>query len=141
MAEAIAPDGSKHHALVPVIVVRDVDAAIEFYLRAFPAREVIRIPGPGGQTAHGQVRVGDTILFIAKEPPNRDTYVSPATLGGTTCAIYLYSDNCDVTFKRAVGAGAEVVAEPVNLPWGDRVGVVRDKFGHLWSVASRAPSA
>jgi PhnB protein len=79
-----------------VVVVQDVDAAVAFYLKAFAAQEIVKIPGPGGKTAHGQVRVGDTILFIALEPENRCTYSSPETLGGTTTAVYSYWDDCDV---------------------------------------------
>jgi PhnB protein len=137
MTKATAPDGSEHHSLIPVLVVADADAAVDFYVRAFGGVEVIRIPGPGGKTAHGQVRIGDTILFVALQPNNRHTYVSPGVLGGTTTAVYSYWADCDAAFRKAVEAGAEAIDEPVNLPWGDRVGLVRDPFGHLWSIASR----
>jgi uncharacterized glyoxalase superfamily protein PhnB len=137
MTKATAPDGSEHHSLIPVLVVADADAAVDFYLKAFGAQEVIRIPGPGGKTAHGQVRIGDTILFVALQPDNRNTYVSPEVLGGTTTAVYSYWEDCDAAFHKAVEAGAEAIDVPVNLPWGDRVGLVRDPFGHLWSIASR----
>lgn len=137
MTNATAPDGSQHHSLIPVVVVSDADAAVDFYLRAFGAQEIIRIPGAEGKTAHGQVRIGDTILFVALQPNNRDTYLSPEVLGGTTTAVYSYWDDCDAAFSKAIEAGAESVSDPVNLPWGDRVGVVRDPFGHLWSIASR----
>ena len=140
MAKATAPDGSEHHSLIPVLVVADADAAVDFYLKAFGAQEVIRIPGPRGKTAHGQVRIGDTILFVALQPDNRDTYVSPGVLGGTTTAVYSYWENCDAAFRKAVAAGAEAVDEPIDLPWGDRVGLIRDPFGHLWSIASRRAS-
>jgi PhnB protein len=92
MPKAIAPDGTEHHTLIAALVVRDVDKAIEFYGKAFGSHEILRIPGPGGKTGHGQVRIGDTILFLAGEPDNRDTYVSPQSLGGTTCGIYSYWD-------------------------------------------------
>jgi PhnB protein len=137
MRKAIAPDGSEHHSLITALVVLDVDKAIEFYGQAFGSSEILRIPGPGGETGHGQIRIGDTILFLAAEPNNRDTYVSPESLGGTTCGVYSYWDDCDAAFKRAVSAGAAPVDKPQNLPWGDRVGLVRDPFGHLWSLATR----
>lgn len=137
MTKPTAPDGIAHHSLIPVLVVADADAAVEFYRRAFGGVEVIRIPGRDGKTAHGQVRIGDTILFVALQPANRNTYVSPVVLGGTTTAVYSYWDDCDVAFRKAVDAGAESIDEPTDLPWGDRVGLVRDPFGHLWSIASR----
>jgi uncharacterized glyoxalase superfamily protein PhnB len=141
VTKATAPDGSTHHSLIPVLVVADVDAAVGFYVSAFGGREVIRIPGPGGKTAHGQVRIGDTILFVALQPNNRNTYVSPGVLGGTTTAVYSYWEDCDAAFRKAVTSGAEAIDEPVDLPWGDRVGLVRDPFGHLWSIASRNRAA
>jgi uncharacterized glyoxalase superfamily protein PhnB len=137
MARPTAPDGSAHHSLIPVLVVADADAAVDFYVKAFRAHEIIRIPGPGGRTAHGQIRIGDTILFVALQPDNRDTYLSPGVLGGTTTAVYSYWEDCDAAFSRAVEAGAKAIDSPVDLPWGDRVGLVRDPFGHLWSIATR----
>ena len=137
MAKAVAPDGSEHHALIPVVVVKDVDAVIEFYKKAFGFEEIFRVPGEAGKNAHGQVRNGDTILFIAQEP-NNDTYVSPQSLGGTTGAVDSYWDDCDAAFKKAVIAGAVPITEPIDLPWGDPVGLVRDPFGHLWPLASRS---
>ena len=136
MPIATAPDGSEHHAVITTLVVADVDRAIEFYGQAFGSSEILRIPGPGGKTGHGQVRIGDTILFLAAEPANR-SYLSPDSLGGTTCGVYLYSGDCDAAFRTAAGAGATSLSEPENLPWGDRVALVRDPFGHLWSLATR----
>lgn len=137
MVRATAPDGSIHHSLIPVLVVSDADAAVDFYVKAFGGTEVIRIPGATGKTAHAQVRIGDTILFVALEPGNRATYVSPEVLGGTTTAVYSYWEDCDTAYRTAVESGAEGIDEPADLPWGDRVGLVRDPFGHLWSIASR----
>jgi uncharacterized glyoxalase superfamily protein PhnB len=137
MPKAMAPDGSEHHTIIMTLVVRDVDRAIEFYGKAFGSREILKIPGPGGKTGHGQVRLGDTILFLAGEPPNRDTYLAPESLSGTSCGVYSYWDDCDAAFRKAVAAGASPLSEPVNLPWGDRVALVRDPFGHLWSLATR----
>jgi len=140
MPKATAPDGTEHHALIAALVVRDVDKAIEFYGKAFGSREILRIPGLRGKTGHGQVRIGDTILFLAAEPENRDTYLSPESLGGTSCGVYSYWDDSDAVFNKAVSAGATPVGWPENLPWGDRVGLVRDPFGHLWSLATRLAS-
>jgi uncharacterized glyoxalase superfamily protein PhnB len=111
---------------------------MEFYCKAFGARELLKIPGPAGETGHGQVRLGDTIVFLAAEPANRDTYLSPESLSGTTCGVYSYWDDCDAVFRKAVALGAVPLDEPVDLPWGDRVGLVRDPFGHLWSLATRS---
>ncbi len=138
MTKAMAPDGSEHHTVIATLVVRDVDRAIELYGKAFGAVEILRIPGPDGKTGHGQVRLGDTILFLAAEPTMRDRYLSPESLGGTTCGVYLYLNDCDAAFRKATAAGASPVSSPEDLPWGDRVGLVRDPFGHLWSLATRS---
>jgi PhnB protein len=140
MTRATAPDGSAHHSLIPVLVVADADAAVDFYVKAFGAQEIIRIRGTDSRTAHGQVRIGDTILFVALQPDNRDTYLSPGVLGGTTTAVYSYWEDCDAAFGKAVESGAKAIDQPVDLSWGDRVGLVRDPFGHLWSIASRIPN-
>jgi PhnB protein len=133
-----APDGRDHHTVTPVLAVRGGEQALAFYARAFSACEILRVPGPSGTVAHAQMRIGDSLFFLADEmPENRDSYLAPATLGGTSCAMYIYFDDADAMFEQAVAAGAQPLAAVEQRPWGDREGLVRDPFGHLWALATR----
>ena len=135
MPIATAPDGSEHHAVITTLVVTDVDRAIEFYHRGFRLERDSAHTWTGRKDCSRPGAHRDTILFLAVEPVNR-AYLSPESLSGTTCGVYLYSGDCDAAFRKAVAAGAASLSEPEQL-LGDRVALVRDPFGHLWSLATR----
>ena len=128
------PDG--HSSVVPHLVIRSAADAIEFYKVAFGAEEITRIPSPDGQSLmHAEIRIGDGHIFLADETPLMERWVSPKSLNGTTVALYLWSENVDALFERAVKAGAKVVMPLMDMFWGDRYGRVTDPFGHEWSLA------
>ena len=138
MSMPTAPDGLAHHSVTLGLAVDDAARAIDFYTRAFDAREIYRAPGRPGKIAHAQVRIGDTLLFLADEVlEDKESYRAPKTLGGTSCAVYLYLADADATFAQAVAAGATVLRPMTDEPWGDRVGLVRDPYGHLWALSTR----
>ncbi len=139
---ATAPDGSAHQTLTVALVVRGGQQALEFYARAFGARETLRVPGPADTIAHAQLRIGDSLFFVSDEilAPS-GSYQAPETLGGTSFAFYLQVDDADATFARAVAAGATGLNPVAPQPWGAREGLVRDPFGHLWALASKAHDA
>jgi PhnB protein len=137
---ASAPDGLPHPTLTLAFVVRGAAAALDFYARAFGAREILRIPTPAGTVAHAQMRVGDSLLFLSDEVPGViDSYQAPEGLQGTTFVGYLFVPDADALFTQAVVAGATAILPVKDQPWGNREGLVRDPFGHLWAVASRKP--
>jgi PhnB protein len=137
---AQTPDGREHHSMTAAIAVREGLRALEFYVRAFGAHEILRVPGPGDSIAHAQMRIGDSLFFLADEDPKLPNgYRSPETLGGTSFAFYVYLPDADATFRQAVEAGAEPLAQMEQRPWGDREGLLRDPFGHLWALATRTP--
>lgn len=109
--------------------------AIDFYVRAFGAVEIEpRMTGPDGLVAHAELRLGDSVIMLGDEWPDGPT-LSPSTLGGSTAAIFLYVDDVDTLWARAVAEGAEVVY-PLELQfYGDKGGRVRDPFGHTWGLA------
>lgn len=109
--------------------------AIDFYVRAFGAVEIEpRMTGPDGLVGHAEIRIGDSVLMMGDEWPDGPTR-SPATLGGSTAAVFLYVDDVDALWERAVDAGCEVVY-PLELQfYGDKGGRVRDPFGHTWGLA------
>ena len=112
------------------LVVSDGNAAMEFYKRAFGAREQARMTAPDGALVHGEVKIGSSIVMIGAETPGGPK--SPSTLGGSGATINLYVKNADATFAQAVAAGATVGMPLGDQFWGDRYGQVVDPFGHTW---------
>jgi len=125
------PDG--FHTLTPYLTVKGGAKAIDFYKRAFGAKELVRMAGPDGQTlGHAEVSIGDSILMLSDEFPGFGK--SPQTLGGTPVSLLLYVEDVDAAFKRAVEAGATVQQPVENKFYGERTGCVLDPFGHLWTL-------
>ena len=124
-------------SVTPSIVCTPCSDAIDFYERAFGAVEVPpRMTGPDGSIGHAEIRIGDSVIMVADEWPGGPT-LAPPTLGGSTVALFIYTDNVDAMWQRALDAGAEVVF-PLELQfYGDRSGRLRDPFGHTWGLAQR----
>ena len=123
-------------ALAPHLVVDDAAAAIDFYVKAFDAVEMGRVPGPGGKLVHAAVQInGSTVMLNDDFPEINDCKAStPAALGGTPITIHLTVTDVEQKFQRAVDAGATVIMPLADQFWGDRYGVLRDPFGHHWSL-------
>lgn len=124
------------HTITPQMAVKGVAAAIDWYTRALGAHELLRNAAPDGTSImHAELLLGDSRFFVVDEFPG--SVVSPSTLGGTTVTMHLYVPDVDDLFNRAVEAGATVVMPVADQFWGDRYGILRDPFGHRWSIASR----
>jgi PhnB protein len=123
--------------LVPHLVVDDGAAALDFYAKAFGAEEMVRLPGPGGKLMHAAFRINGFMMFLNDDFPefNDGKSTTPTALGGTAVTIHLHGPDVEGRFQRAVDAGATVVNPLEDQFWGDRYGVVRDPFGHQWSLA------
>lgn len=123
-------------ALSPHLVVDDAAAAIDFYVNAFDAVELGRIPGPDGKLIHAALRINGFMVMLNDDFP--ESYggksTTPRSLGGTPVTIHLTVTDVDAKFQRAVDAGATVVILLADQFWGDRYGVVADPFGHHWSL-------
>src|SRR5919202_878646 len=133
----VSPVPEEFHTLTPHLSVRGVARAIDFYARAFGARELFRNLLPDGETiVHAELLIGDSRLFVSDEFPTRGV-LSPLALGGSPVVLHLYVRDADAAFRRAVGAGAEVLMPLADTFWGERYGIVRDPFGHKWSLSSR----
>ena len=128
------PEG--YHTLNIHLEVDDAAAAIEFYERAFGARETQRVPGPGGSIAHAELEIGDSVLMLA-EPLPGSPYRPPKQLGGASGGPYVYVDDVDELVQQVVDAGGAVTAPVEDMFWGDRFGSVTDPFGHTWELATR----
>lgn len=127
------PDG--YSRLTPYLIVGDAPAAIDWYCRVLGGTERMRMPMPDGTVGHAEVVIGDAVLMLADEFPDRDIR-GPRSIGGTPVLLSLYVDDVDAVFARAVEAGASALEEPVDKFYGDRSGSFEDPFGHRWSVAT-----
>ncbi|MBY5161184.1 VOC family protein [Salsipaludibacter albus] len=108
--------------------------AIDFYVEAFGAEEVEpRMEGPDGTIWHAEIVIEGTLIMLgdATDMAPTDT---PASLGGSTCALFVYTDDVDALWERAIAAGAEEVFPLEDQFYGDRGGRVRDPFGHTWGL-------
>lgn len=130
------PEG--FHTVTPTITVKDPAKAIDFYKKAFGAEELMRMPGPGGRgVMHAQIKIGNSILFLGEERPDPGSPKSPETLGGVSNTFYIYVQDADNAFNKAVSAGAKVTMPLGDMFWGDRAGSVSDPFGHMWMLGTR----
>jgi PhnB protein len=123
-------------ALSPHLVVDDAAAAIDFYVNAFGAEELGRVPRPDGKLVHAALRInGFTVLLNDDFPEVRGgKSMTPTSLGGTPVTIHLTVTDVDAKFQRALDAGATVVVPLEDQFWGARYGIVTDPFGHQWSL-------
>ena len=128
------PDG--YHSITPYLTVKNGSQAIEFYKKAFGAKELVRMMTPDGKAiAHAELKIGDSAFMLADEFPEMKN-LSPTTLGGSSSGIFLYVEDVDKTFNQAVSEGAKVVDSVKDQFWGDRHGSIEDPFGHRWSIST-----
>ena len=130
--EAI-PNG--FHTLTSYINIKGAAEAIEFYKKAFGAKEVGRISMPDGSIAHAELEIGNSKIMLAEENAQWGN-VSPQTLGGSPVALCLYVEDVDAVFARALREGAQVTGEMEVKEqfYGDRAGSLIDPFGNKWSI-------
>jgi uncharacterized glyoxalase superfamily protein PhnB len=124
MAVKAIPDG--YHTVTPSLVVKGAAKLIDFIKEAFGGEEAFRMPGPGGEVMHAEVRIGDSVVMLN----------DPMQQQPTTTSLFLYVTDVDGVYKRAVKAGATSLTEPADMFWGDRMAQVKDQFGNQWSIAT-----
>jgi len=132
---AVKPIPEGYHTLSAYLAVDNASEAIEFYKRAFGAKERVRMDAPGGAVGHAELEIGDSVIMLADPMPQALTK-PPKQLGGTTMGLFMYSKDVDAAVEKAVEAGATVETEPDDMFWGDRFGSVVDPYGHVWSIAT-----
>ena len=127
-----------YRTVTPHLTVAGAARAIDFYTEAFGAKELSRSPMPGTELLmHAALQIGDSIVMLNDEMPGPEGCPrSPGTLGGTPVTLHLYFEDVDAAFERAVKAGGEVLFPVQDCFWGDRYGIVKDPFGHSWSMAT-----
>jgi PhnB protein len=123
-----------HHTATPYLVVNDAVEAIDFYKRAFGAKEVMRIES-GGKIAHAQIRIGNSHIMISDEHPEAGA-LSPKSFGGSPVRTFLYVRDVDSFVGKAVAVGATLKQMVDEKVYGDRSGSLEDPFGHIWHIAT-----
>lgn len=134
MSNPVSPIPDGFHTITPSIIVKDPNAAIELYKKAFGAEEVMCLRTPDGGVMHAELKIGDSVFMLGGEWPDQGMK-APAE-GHTSGGIHLYVADADKAFKRAVDAGCEVVMPPSDMFWGDRYAKVKDPSGHQWGLAT-----
>ncbi|WP_322514319.1 VOC family protein [Rhodopseudomonas palustris] len=134
--------------VTPHLVVRDANAAIEFYKQALGASEAVRMPAEDGKRLlHAEIQVDGARIFLADHFPEYcaqhgdEAVMPPNELKGTAVTMHLEVQDCDAAVARAKAAGAIVTMEPWDAFWGARYARVVDPFGHSWSFAHPLPAA
>jgi PhnB protein len=127
------PEG--YATLTTYLAVDDAAKAIEFYKRAFGAKETVRMPAPDGKIGHAELEIGDSRIMLSDPFPQSSTR-PPKELGGASASVFMYAEDVDAVVQKAVDEGATVTMEVADQFWGDRFGVVTDPFGHVWSIAT-----
>lgn len=115
----------------PYLMVRDAQAAIAFYQRAFGATELFRLVEPSGRIGHVELQLGPIVLMVCDEFPEFGMR-GPQDDRFTGCTIHLHVDDADAMAERAVAAGATITMPPTDQFYGERSCRLRDPFGHAW---------
>ena len=131
-AAKAVPDG--YHTITPQLTLDNAAQTIDWYKKALGAEEVSRSVGPDGKIMHAELKIGDSRFMV------NDVMMGtkgPQALGGSPASLWLYVENSDALFNRAVGAGAKVQMPLADQFWGDRGGAVADPAGYTWWIATR----
>jgi len=133
MATRPIPEG--YHTVTPYLAVDDAAKAIDYYKKAFGAKERMRMEAPGGKIGHAELEIGDSLVMLS-DPFPQSSSKPPKELGGNSGGVFMYVEDVDAIVKRAVDAGATVTMEVADQFWGDRFGTITDPFGQSWSIAT-----
>jgi PhnB protein len=134
-AKKAVPEG--HHTVTPHLVMDNAAKALDWYTRALGAEEVARAVGPDGKIMHAEIRIGDSLIMLNDEMGGAK---SAKAFGGSPASLWLYVEDCDALFNRAVAAGGKVPPGPMGAMqdqfWGDRSGTFTDPHGYVWTIAT-----
>jgi PhnB protein len=132
-----APIPETYRRITPCLIVQGAAEALEFYAEVFGATERMRYPGPGGTIAHAEIQIGDAVVIVEDESPERGTHAPPpGGFPGTPAFQFIYVEDVDAVVARAVDLGATLQRPPGDQFYGDRDGYIVDPFGHGWVVAT-----
>jgi PhnB protein len=124
-----------YRTVTPYLACGGAAAAIDFYRKAFGAKERMRMPGPGGKIGHAELEIGGSRVMLADEHPEIG-FLGPRSRGGSAVHLHVYVKDVDAVVARAVAAGAKLVREVADQFYGDRSGSLEDPSGHVWHIAT-----
>ena len=128
------PEGS--HSVQPYLIFAGCVEAMEFYKKAFGARELMCMKGPEGRVGHAEMQIGDSHIMMADEHPEIEAY-GAKHYGGSPVSLMLYTEDCDAMYRQALTAGAQSLREPADQPYGIRMSGVLDPFGYKWWIGTQ----
>jgi PhnB protein len=131
---SVKPIPEGYHSVTPYLIVDGAADAIDFYARAFGAKEVLRMP-MGDRIGHAEIRIGDSHVMLADEFPDMG-HLGPKSRGGPTASLMIYLPDVDAAFTRAIAAGATEDRAVQDQFYGDRSGTLTDPFGHQWTLST-----
>lgn len=134
MPNKVRPIPEGYHTITPQLTCRDAARAIEFYKKALGAQELMRSAGPDGKIMHAELQIGDSRFMVNDEFPG--VAVAPNPSAPHSSSLFLYTEDVDSLYNRAVREGCRVDMQLDNMFWGDRYGKFTDPFGHQWGVAT-----
>jgi PhnB protein len=134
MAKQVRPVPKGYQTITASITVTGADAFIKFCKKAFGAKELMRMKGPGGSIMHAELQIEDSRIMVSDEMGAAKK--SAKTLGSTPLTLFMYVPKCDAVAAKAVKAGAVVRMPLANMFWGDRFGTIEDPFGNIWAIAT-----
>lgn len=126
----------EYSAISPNLIVENAAAAVEFYCEVFGGTLIDKIAAEDGTIFHAEIKINDTVLMIGSEFPDLG-HKSPLAYGGSPVTIHIYIDNVDDIVADAQRKGATLISEVEDKFYGDRVGTIKDPFGHEWQIATR----
>jgi PhnB protein len=134
-AKHAVPEG--HHTVTPVLTLDNAAQAIDWYKKALGAEEMSRAVGPDGKILHAEVRIGDSRIMLHDAMMGAK---GPKAMGGSPASLWIYVEDCDALWKRAVAAGGQTASGPMGQMsdqfWGDRCGMFTDPYGYGWTIAT-----
>jgi PhnB protein len=125
MSVKFKPDD--YRTVTPYLIVPGAPKLLAFMKQVFDAKERFVMAGPDGTVGHAEVAIGDSVIMFADSSPR---------YGPRNAMLYLYVEDVDATYKRALEAGATSVTEPADQFYGDRSAGVEDSFGIHWGIAT-----
>ena len=124
--------------LTTMIAVPDVAQAITLYTETFGLVSIFELPGEDTTIILGRLRYRGCNIALYLEGTEYLPSQSPVTSGAPAPSLfYLYVDNVDEAFKKAISAGCEEITSPNLAFWGDRIARIKDPFGYIWELATR----